>query len=195
MRFFALVELADRPFVSGQGPADFGSDIRAGKNVVIRNGTIGRSSHHGVHGNFNERIRISDVDFVDYEVAALALNGVQGLDVRNVTASNRKDVPVLGTFSSAQFIKHYIDELVRGGSQTTLTVDGAVLGATDIQTALRNTINATHRDVVLDGLGRIRPSTEPAYGLFHNPDRVVDGNSYSFLVNQRRVRARAITGK
>ncbi|HSF85559.1 MAG TPA: hypothetical protein VLG28_07895 [Acidimicrobiia bacterium] len=188
-RFFAVIELADQPFVPGQGPAGFGDEIDAAKNVVIRNGTIGLSSHHGIHGNGNENITISNVDFVDYEVGALALNGVQGLTVSNSTAVNRKDVPVLGTFSSAQFIKHYINDLARHSSTTTLDVDGETLGVLDIRDGLIDAINNVHADVVaspniVDGRAVIDSAVHPdEYALFHNAAGVVDGNSYSYLVN------------
>ena len=49
-RFFAVIELADSPFIGGVGPADFVGDSTLGvaSNVRIMGpGTIGRSSHHG----------------------------------------------------------------------------------------------------------------------------------------------------
>lgn len=190
-RFFAVVELADQPFLPAQGPSDFGDGIAPANNVTIENGTIGRSSHHGIHGNGNHGVTIRNVDFVDYEVGAVALNGVQGLTVQHVTATNRKDVPVLGTFSAAQFIKPYVDHLVRAPeSATTLTVDGDVLDASTIQADLRAAINDTHADLIADpwlveGRPRIDVIRHPeTYALFHNKHGVVDGNSYSFLVNQ-----------
>ena len=189
-RFFAVLELSDQPFIPSQGPFDFGADIDGAHRVTIKNGIIGRSSHHGIHGNANADITIRNVDFIDYEVGAVALNGVDGLDVKNVTAVNRKDLPVLGTFSSAQFIKFYIEDLVRSGSQTTLRVDGAVLGAAEIRSGLVEAINNTHEDIivspnVVDGRAQIDGAAHPVeYGLFHNAQGVVDGNSYSFLVNR-----------
>ena len=192
-RFFAVIELAEQPFIPNQGPADFGADIVSANNVVIRNGTVGRSAHHGIHGNDNRNIVIANVDFVDYEVGAVALNGVDGLLVHNVTATNRKDVSVLGTFSSAQFLKPYVDWLVRSGSQTRLTIQGETLTATDIKGALRTSINRVHDDIIVDrhltdGRATIDAAAHPEeYALFHNPHGVVDGNSYSFLVNRRGV--------
>ena len=188
-RFFAVIELADQPFVPNQGPSDFGEGIDAAARVTIKNGTIGLSSHHGIHGNGNEDITITNVTFDGYEVGAVALNGVHGLTVRNVTATNRKDVPVLGTFSSAQFIKPYVDELARAGSSTTLSVDGQVLDVYGIQSALRDAINNTHADLIVsphmvDGRAQINAATHPVeYGVFHNKHGLLDGNSYSFLVN------------
>ncbi len=188
-RFFAVIELADQPFLSGQGPADFGDEIDPAKNVVIRNGTIGLSSHHGIHGNGNENVTISNVDFVDYEVGAVALNGVQGLTISNSTAENRKDIPVLGTFSSAQFIKLYINELVRHGSTTTLEVNGEVLTALDIRADLIEAINNVHEDIIADpnivgDRAIIDSAAHPdEYAVFHNASGLLDGNSYSYLVN------------
>lgn len=188
-RFFAVIELADQPFVPGQGPASFGTELEAAHNVTIKNGTIGRSSHHGIHGNANANVTVSGIEFEGYEVGAVALNGVDGLHVRNVTATNRKDVPVLGTFSSARFIQAYVDWLVATSSTTTLTVDGVEMTAADVQADLRVAIDNTHHDIivdphVVDGYAQIDPTTHPdEYAVFHNPLGIIDGNSYSFLVN------------
>lgn len=51
-RFFAVIELANSPFIPGAGPAQFvsngGAAYAAANNVNIYGpGTIGRSSHHG----------------------------------------------------------------------------------------------------------------------------------------------------
>lgn len=183
-RFFAVVELADQPFVPAQGPSSFGDELIAAERVTIKNGTIGLSSHHGIHGNGAKRVTIEEVDFVDFEVAAVALNGVDKLEIDESFASNREDVPVIGTFSNARFISAYVDWLVQTGSPTTLTVQGMPLSAGAIQSALRASINAVHEDVIVDGLGFIDGVQHPAeYALYHNKFGVVDGNSYGFLVN------------
>ena len=188
-RFFALIELADQPFLPSQGPSGFGTEITPARQVTIHNGTLGRSSHHGIHGNLNEDVRVEDVDFRGYEVGAIALNGVKGLVVEDVTATNRKDIPVLGTFSSGQFIKPYIDHLVRSGSTATLTVDGHEIDAASAQASLRAAINAVHHDIIVEpntrrGRAVISGQNHPAErSLFHNPSGLIDGNSYSFLTN------------
>jgi hypothetical protein len=187
-RFFAVIELADQPFLPRQGPADFGAEIKSAKNVIIKNGTIGRSSHHGIHGNNNANIVIRNVYFEDYEVAAVALNGVKNLKIVNCNAWNREDVPVLGTFSNARFISAYVDWLVTTGSTTTLKVGGVNLTATQIRDELRTSINNVHEDVILDKLGVIDAAEHPhEYALYHNKHGVIDGNSYGFLLNQSGV--------
>ncbi|MFL0801975.1 MAG: right-handed parallel beta-helix repeat-containing protein [Agarilytica sp.] len=189
-RFFSVIELAEQPFIPAQGPADFGNEIIAAKNVVIKNGVIGRSSHHGIHGNNNVNVRIKNVDFVDFEVGAIALNGVDGLIVKNSNAENRKDVPVVGTYSSAQFIKPYIQELQRHQSTTELMVNGQTLGVNDIKMALQEAVNNVHKDLIVErytenGRPVINKALHPEeFALFHNKFGVVDGNSYSYLVNK-----------
>jgi len=183
-RFFAVIELADQPFIPKQGPSDFGADIKSAVNVFIMNGTIGRSAHHGIHGNGNRFVTIWNVHFKDFEVAAVALNGVEGLWIQNSTATNRKDVPVLGSFSSAQFIKAYVEFLVQTNSSTVLHVGGAALTATDIRDALRDAINNVHEDLIVLEKPSIDEVTHPdEYALFHNPFGIIDGNSYGYLVN------------
>jgi hypothetical protein len=184
-RFFALVELANMPFIPDQGPAGFGLKLQAAERVRVINGSLGRSAHHGIHGNGNRNVRVTNVEFRDYEVAALALNGVDGLHVSRVRARNRTDVPVLGTFSSAQFIKPYVEFLVRSGSTTRLNAQSAL----DIRDALRDSINLVHADLIerrtlKHGRPQIDADLHPEeFALFGNPTGFVDGNSYSFVVN------------
>lgn len=187
-RFFSVIELAGAPFITGQGPHDFGPNGNdAVSNLVIKNGTIGRSAHHGIHGNGNQNILIEDIDFIDYEVAAVALNGVNGLTVKDVEASNRTDVPILGSYSNARFIRPYVDYLAQlertnplGSGVSTLNVNGESLSANDIQLALQQSLNAVFDDIITSGDGRI-DTIDSNYYLYNNPSGFVDGNSYGFL--------------
>ena len=110
-RFFAVIELADSPFIKGAGPAEFISEsknqLNAASNIeILGPGTIGRSSHHGIHGNENNKIVIKDVTFVDFEVAAVSINNVNRVEIKRCRIKhNRHDVPVLGMFSAAKFIR------------------------------------------------------------------------------------------
>ena len=109
-RFFAVIELANSPFIRNAGPANFVGEktrFKAAKGVVIQGpGTIGRSSHHGIHGNNNKNVRIKNVTFKDFEVAAVALNNVDDATIMNCDIpNNRHDVPVLGSFSAARMLR------------------------------------------------------------------------------------------
>ncbi|MEM1433153.1 MAG: hypothetical protein AAGG11_03790, partial [Pseudomonadota bacterium] len=188
-RFFSIIELASAPFIPQQGPHDFGSRFVAARRVRIHGGTLGRSAHHGVHGNDNRHVVLRNLRFDGYEVGAVALNGVRGLSIKGVHATNRKDVPVLGTFSAARFIRPYLAELVRIGSAASLTTPTRMLTPAAALADLDALVNAVHRDVVVRaGSNSRRRTIDPvihgtAYALFHNPSGLVDGNSYSFLLN------------
>lgn len=184
-RFFAVIELADQPFIPGQGPHNFGNTIRPASRIVIKNGTIGLSSHHGIHGNGNRFVHIEGVRFEDFEIAAVALNGVQNLTVKNCSAKNRDDIPVLGTFSAARFLQPYLQHLVENNSKTTLQIgEGRKREAKEIVDRLKQAVIAVHRDLIIEKKARIDSEQHPEeYALFHNPHGVIDGNCYGFLIN------------
>ena len=46
--FFAIISLTSQVFLPSQGPGFFGSAPVAAENVMIRNGKLGLSSHHGM---------------------------------------------------------------------------------------------------------------------------------------------------
>ena len=73
-RFFSLIELASSPFPPNVGPAAFGTEVgfEAATNVIIKNGKLGRSSHHAIHGNNNVGVTLSNLDISDFEVARAA---------------------------------------------------------------------------------------------------------------------------
>lgn len=60
----------------------------------------------GIHGNENKDVLIQNVEFRDFEVAAVALNNVDSLEISGCNVvKNRHDVPVVGMFSAARFIR------------------------------------------------------------------------------------------
>jgi len=191
-RFFAVIEVADRPFITGQGPADFtgaatAHEVIAGKSVVIRNGRIGRSSHHGIHGNNNDRLLIEDLTFKDYEVAAISLNGATHTVVRRVhMLGTFQQVPVLATYSSARFMMPFVDDV--------LATAPASASKTQLETA-RATLDAlmseTFEDVIVEKSrtgGRINATAHPvATALFGNPSGLSDGTPYGIVLHARGV--------
>lgn len=103
-RFHALIELANQPFIPDQGPTAFGPNLRPARKVWIRNGEIGRSSHHGIHGNSMQDILVSDVTFRDYEVAAISVNGGRRIVIQDCQLEGTfTRVPVIGTYSAGRF--------------------------------------------------------------------------------------------
>ena len=79
----------------------------------------------GIHGNDNSHVTIEDVTFTDFEVAAVSLNNVDTLRIEDCRVEkNRHDVPVVGLFSSARFIRYVLCflGLVFGRFVTVLTI-------------------------------------------------------------------------
>ena len=81
-RFFALIEAGSAPFPVGIGPGNFGASFKAASELLVKNGALGLSSHHGIHGNTDERgingvverchkIALYDVTASNFEVAVL----------------------------------------------------------------------------------------------------------------------------
>eukprot|EP01082_Thalassiosira_pseudonana_P006261 g5838.t1 g5838 contig20:267481-269540(+) len=182
-RFFAVIELASAPFISGAGPAQFVSDaLVSATNFKLQGpGVIGRSSHHGIHGNNNVDVVINNVVFRDFEVAAVSLNNVKGLDIVNCNIPhNRQDVPILGSFSAAKQILPYLKALK--SSSYSMPLRGRVTTVTEVYDAIVSSIANVYRDVMNTGF--IDEYAHPdEYKLFNNPHRVVDGPCYAFLVH------------
>ena len=77
-RFYANIELANSPFIPKQGPGDFkgSGTFKPSKNVLVMNGTLGRTSHHGIHANSATNIILYNLDITNFEVAGIALTNL-----------------------------------------------------------------------------------------------------------------------
>ncbi len=120
-RFYAHIEVGPSPFSAG-GPHNFNADVpyKACKNIVIKNGKLGLTSHHGIHGNLPSNVLINNLEIFDFEVGGIHLNGASNVEVKNCvigpSTQGDKGVPVRGTFSAATFIKGYVKALADEGS-------------------------------------------------------------------------------
>ncbi|KAK3234540.1 hypothetical protein CYMTET_55091 [Cymbomonas tetramitiformis] len=112
-RFFAVIELGNSPFIASQGPGNFGSTFVAPRRCKIHNGTLGRSAHHGIHGNMGTDIQLHNVVIRDWEVAAIALNGFRRVRITDVVAYMKKDIPVMSPYSQIRFIRQFVKLTMR----------------------------------------------------------------------------------
>mmetsp|Transcript_5396 Transcript_5396/g.14487 ORF Transcript_5396/g.14487 Transcript_5396/m.14487 type:complete len:579 (-) Transcript_5396:256-1992(-) len=173
-RFFALIELGSTPFLSGFGPHDFGS-FQAPKNVEIKNGILGLSAHHALHGNLAEHVRVHDVVMQDWAVAAISINGGRDIWVKNVEVGpNTKKVPVTALFSTAQFILRYVRALATCTDAVELV---GLPSIASIEEELVELLETTYQAVVV----RRQPELVPQ--LFRNHGGFVDGNVYGMVFN------------
>ena len=107
-RWFSIIEVGSKAFISGQGPANFGPYMTYANNVEIRNGVVGRSSHHGIHANGFENLYVHDVVIRDFEVAGMALNGFVNVRLERIEVGPvYQEVPVMGVFTQVLWPQKY----------------------------------------------------------------------------------------
>ena len=163
-RFHALIELSSSPFDHGQGPSAFGPTVRAANRCVVRNGTLGLSSHHGVHSAGRPTsVVLQDLRIFDFEVAGIHVNGATDVHIERVhVGPSRQDVPVMATFSQAVFALPVLRSLGPNAPGT-----GGLLRkvARTLQTAVDKTKG-----------GEVQP-------LFRNAPGNTDGNVYGIVIH------------
>lgn len=193
-RFFALLELGDRPFIPPQGPANFGSNFTAATHAVVTNLHLGLSSHHGVHGNLPAHVYLHRLNISDYEIAAVSLNGATYLVQEELEAmGNLRDIPISAAYSHARYIKplvHRMLYLLLNNSTYTdgLTpAEGVEVGVranalAAAMATLSTQLDEVFADLVTNSLPAIDPSAHPAArALFANPHNLNGGTAYGLL--------------
>jgi hypothetical protein len=181
-RFYANIELASAPFIPNQGPATFstGSNYVAASGALIRNGTLGISSHHGIHGNAMSNIVIDNVTIEEFEVAGIALNGATNSIINNVITKNASQtIPVLSTYSQSRFIRSFLSALKSNIPSASLTVDRIVKSIDTIIDDLNTALNTTKNQIIAHG------STNNTF--FKNTSQLYDGNIYGIVLNEKGV--------
>ena len=79
-RFFAIIELGNKQFEARQGPVDFGrEDIRI-KFVEVKNGQLGLTSHHGIHGAASKKVTISGLSIINFDVGGIQFSVIRVSD-------------------------------------------------------------------------------------------------------------------
>ena len=187
-RFYAHIELASAPFIPSQGPACLTTTAtykKADKTMII-NGTLGRSSHHGIHGNTMSGTFVHNVTIQDFQVAGISLNGLKTgvfhkliIQNTNGSVSGTTSVPVVSTYSQARFIRPFLKTLYDTSSSAILPIHTGDKTISDIQTDLTNELDDTKSIVVLDGSNGTIPD------LFINPSsrQLSDAHVYGMLFN------------
>jgi len=171
-KFFSHIELSDQPFIPMEGPTNFGNVLRSARHCWIFGGTMGLSSHHCIHGNDCDNIIIEDIRFVNFEVAAVAINGGKNIYYNNLTVEgNNHDIPVLGTYSAGRLIKGFVKMLQDMGHDT-----AALNSASDV---LNGELDDAFNAIVFNN-GTIAP-------VFENTTGLMDGNPHGFIINPKGV--------
>jgi len=177
-RFYANIQLNSAPFIAGQGPSKNGfsnkENFKSAVNCYIHNGTLGLSSHHGIHGNSNKNVVIKDLKIVEYEVAGIALNGSEYSALCDITCDGTNEIKVLSTFSQAIFMNRFLKQKLNMVNPPTLTLQGEVLTLQNIQQKLESDINETIKEC---------KENKEITNYFNNTTKLYDGNMYGILLN------------
>jgi hypothetical protein len=182
-RFFSCIQLGGSPFIPTQGPTNFGDIVLYPQNVLIRNGTLGKSAHHGIHGNSARNVIVSDVEFTAFEFAGLAINGSTNILCRNISVhDNELNVRVLASYSQSRFVRSFMRKIIddNGSPGPSILIKGVSKTGLDILTELE-TAMANVYDVVVNGNGVF---SDHADALFYENTNVgLDGSVYGMAFN------------
>ena len=167
-RFFSIVELASSPFIPKQGPVNFGTSIQSASYCMIYNGTLGRTAHHGIHGNGNSYCLFKDLSIRDFEVVGVALNGAKNIILDCVSIGPTfQQVPVVRTYSAARFLPKFYEMAQPHATSTEWKY-------------LRKKLKALLRDSrrVYEEVRETGKTTHPVFG---NKSGLSDGTNYGVL--------------
>lgn len=173
-RFYANIETASTPFIPKQGPGDFGSKIVSPKYIYIHNGKLGRSSHHGIHGNGNKYLVIENVDMIDYEFVGSAINGGHYVVYKDCRILHSfRDLKVLASWSAALFAQQFADRIIEEVNSGKSISKELFRELSHNRLRLQRVIDNTKKEL-FEGKDVSNP-------LFRNELKVGDGNMYGIL--------------
>jgi hypothetical protein len=197
-RFFNIISLSSSPFIPTQGPGKFGPTIQSAKQCKIHNGTLGLSSHSGIHGNGAYQIIVENVTIQHFEVGGITLNGSQKVTLKDITIyqslGTTLKVPFNGRFASAVFLIRafqravamgYGSEKVHTGPyvETVQSLLGWLKGLVDI--AIRQVVDLGLQESFTPERFALTPRLAEAYYYFGNPHGKPDGSAvYGVLFNR-----------
>jgi len=175
-RFFACIELASSPFIPKQGPISMSqkSNFVAASNCVIKNGFLGKSSHHGIHGNDMNKVVIKDLVITDFEVAGIALNGATDSIIKNVKIKDSStNVKILSTFSQCSIINKFIKKIKLNNKDAFIKVNNEDIRIDNIITDLNTCIDRAQQGIFDK--------------IFVNESEFPDANIYGLVLNSNGV--------
>lgn len=176
-RFCALIELASSPFIPKQGPGNFGKVINSANNTIIRNGTLGKVSHHGIHGNGCKNILIENIQFKDFEVAAIAINGGHNITVNNCQVLNaNSNITVLSTYSHARFDLPFLKKINnKSKEELFLRRHYGIISLKQLERDIENEVMLFEKAVEY--------GWKTINSIFFNKSGLYDGNVYGIVFN------------
>jgi len=174
-RFFSIIELASTPFIPPQGPSAFGP-IKFCKNVKVKNGAFGLTSHSAIHGNNMTNVILENLTIFNFEQAGIALNGGETVILEDINVDNSShNVFVNALYSQSRFVKSFLQTAIENGDPS-IVIQGQTKTATNLLEELNTEMDSVYNDVVNN-------KTEVTSQLYRNPKGIIDGNIYGIILN------------
>lgn len=188
-RFFSVFLLNNKNFIEGQGPVFFGAEFQTVSNIIIKNGVIGRSSHHGILARQTENLLIEDVHFKDFDVAGISLSGFQDVIMRNLDIGpNNQNCPVTGRYLHARAMLPRYKQLVEENGQRAILINGEKKKIVDVINRIVESMNIIYNEEILgyeyDPDDELYQYAQLEFGNNNISPRVSDGGVvYGILLN------------
>ena len=188
-RFFSVFLLNNKNFIEGQGPVFFGAEMKTVSNIIIKNGIIGRSSHHGILARQTNNLLIEDVSFNNFDVAGISLSGFQDVIMRNLDIGpNNQDCPVTGRYLHARAMLPRYKQLVDEKGDESILINGEKRQIKDVIDRLIDSMNIIYNEEILgyeyDENDELYQLAQLEFGNSNISPRVSDGGVvYGILLN------------
>lgn len=180
-RFFSIIELGSSPFISGQGPSNFGNSVKFPNYIKIMNGSLGLSSHQAIHGNNMTNVILSNLNIFDYEQCGIGLNGGDTIILDSINiGKNSHNVFVNGSYSASRFIRPFLKSIIEKQNDPLIVIKGLEKSGTNILSELIQEMDSVYDDV-------INKKIKPTSSLFKNDSMIIDGSVYGLLLNVKGV--------
>ena len=179
--FYANVQIGGTPFIKKQGPGRFPDSFKTPNNVKIQNGTLGLSSHHGIHcaTGVNKCI-ITDLLIENFGVAGIAINGGNSLLLSKIKVDN-KNVNIMfnSNLSFAIFMIPHFKTLLDKDKNLKCIIQNKERSVESIYNSLEKEIDKAFLAV---------KKNMPYDGPFKNVDApCYDANIYGIVLNSKGV--------
>eukprot|EP00486_Rosalina_sp_Unknown_P015966 CAMPEP_0201593420 /NCGR_PEP_ID=MMETSP0190_2-20130828/191025_1 /ASSEMBLY_ACC=CAM_ASM_000263 /TAXON_ID=37353 /ORGANISM="Rosalina sp." /LENGTH=1007 /DNA_ID=CAMNT_0048052595 /DNA_START=113 /DNA_END=3138 /DNA_ORIENTATION=- len=179
-RHFILISIATAPFMPGQGTANWGAEIFNGNHVTIKNGELGLTAHHGIHGLNVEDLTITNIRAYDYDVAGIQCNGCNNVLISDCTVGpQNKKIPVLGRYTHARSFLPRLTQLSSEHGQEYVTFHGRE--PVTVNSLIYRLIDQMDMMYFHKVHGHIYDEDDPEWiatkKLFYNPSGWMDGGT------------------
>eukprot|EP01084_Bolivina_argentea_P081830 148160_1 len=152
--YFSIIELGSQPFLPMHGPGNFGVNPVWAENVIIKNGILRLSSHHGIHGNNNNEIQILNINSYNFDVAGIQCNSCENLLISNcIIGPQNNGIPLLGRYTHSRALLPRLKQLIDDG-----------YGNKQVTFYNRNT------QTISDIINRLINQMDMIYNYINNPD-------------------------